>query len=77
MSPTIFTVGNLRVVIYPKDHQPPHVHVIGPDGEAKFELKNFECIFVRGFSKGDVRRMKTFLRERKTLLKEAWDDYQA
>lgn len=77
MSPTLFKVGNLRVVVYPKDHNPPHVHVIGPDGEAKFALKDFECLFVRGFSKSDIRQMKAFLREHKNLLEEAWDDYQA
>jgi uncharacterized protein YfaP (DUF2135 family) len=30
--------GRLRVVIYPNDHRPAHVHVIGPDGEAVFNL---------------------------------------
>ena len=76
MSPTLFKIGNARVVIYPKDHTPPHVHVISPNGEAKFTLKDFECIFVRGFSKHDIRRMKTYLQERKDLLEEAWNDYQ-
>jgi hypothetical protein len=37
--PTILTLSNvLRVVIFPNDHPPRHVHVIGPNGEAVFEL---------------------------------------
>jgi Domain of unknown function (DUF4160) len=36
--PTVLRVGSLRIVIYPNDHSPPHVHVTGPDGEAKIEL---------------------------------------
>jgi len=64
-------------VIYPKDHNPPHVHIISPDGEAKFALKDFECIFVRGFGRSDIRRLREYLRERKDLLEEAWNDYQA
>ncbi len=32
--PTILRIGGLRVVIYPNDHPPPHVHVVGPSGEA-------------------------------------------
>lgn len=36
--PTILRLGSLRVVIYPNDHRPAHVHVIGPDGEAVFLL---------------------------------------
>jgi hypothetical protein len=77
MSPTLFKIGNLRIVIYPNDHNPPHVHVIGPEGEAKFELKTLKCIFVKNFSKRDVRRMQEFLLERRELLLEIWNDYQA
>lgn len=27
--PTIFRIGAVRVVIYPNDHRPAHVHVVG------------------------------------------------
>ena len=37
--PTIDRIGKLRVVIYPNDHRPAHVHVIGPKREAIFMLK--------------------------------------
>jgi hypothetical protein len=76
MSPTIFQAWNLRVVIYPKDHEPAHVHVIGPDAEAKFELKNLDCIENYGFSEKSLRRIKEYLKERRVNLLEAWDDYQ-
>jgi hypothetical protein len=36
--PTIVRIDGLRVVIYPNDHSPEHVHVIGTDREAVFEL---------------------------------------
>jgi len=36
--PTVFRRGRLRIVIYPADHRPAHVHAIGPDGEAVFNL---------------------------------------
>ncbi|MFA7096137.1 MAG: DUF4160 domain-containing protein [Gammaproteobacteria bacterium] len=29
----------MRVVIYPNDHRPAHVHVVGADGEAVFNLR--------------------------------------
>jgi hypothetical protein len=35
--PSIFWLGGLRVVIYPNDHVPEHVHVVGADCEAVFE----------------------------------------
>ena len=37
-SPTILRVGGLRFVIFPNDHEPAHVHVIGPDWEAVVDL---------------------------------------
>lgn len=36
--PTVRRLGGLRLVIYPNDHSPEHVHVIGADAEAVFEL---------------------------------------
>jgi hypothetical protein len=36
--PTVLRIGALRVVIYPNDHRPAHVHVIGQDCEAVFDL---------------------------------------
>ncbi len=39
MSPTLFRLGNIRVVIHTKEHKPAHVHILGPDAEAKIELK--------------------------------------
>lgn len=36
--PTVLRIDGLRVVIYTNDHSPEHVHVIGTDGEATFEL---------------------------------------
>ncbi len=36
--PTVLRIGGLRVVIWPNDHRPAHVHVKGADGEAVFNL---------------------------------------
>nr|WP_298414404.1 DUF4160 domain-containing protein [uncultured Halomonas sp.] len=36
--PTILRFDGLRAVIYPNDHRPAHVHVIGKGGEAVFIL---------------------------------------
>ena len=76
MSPTVLRARNLSVRFYPKDHNPPHVHVIGPDAEAKFRLGDFECIYSRGFSPRALKSIKSFLKERKILLMEVWNEYQ-
>lgn len=36
--PTVLRFGAFRVVVYPNDHRPPHVHVIGDGHEAVFNL---------------------------------------
>jgi hypothetical protein len=36
--PTVFRIGATRVVIYPNDHRPAHVHVIGVGKQAVFNL---------------------------------------
>ena len=36
--PTVLRINGLRVVIWPNDHRPAHVHVKGAGGEAVFNL---------------------------------------
>ncbi len=36
--PSVLRFDGLRVVIYPNDHRPAHVHVIGNGHEAVYEL---------------------------------------
>lgn len=38
--PTILRFQGFRVVIYPNDHLPPHVHVIKGSGEVRIDLGN-------------------------------------
>ena len=37
--PTVLRFAGLRVVIYPNDHRPAHVHVSSAGGEAVFILR--------------------------------------
>ncbi|WP_287760193.1 DUF4160 domain-containing protein, partial [Acidiphilium sp.] len=59
--PTILRIGGLRVVIYPNDHRPAHVHVIGA-GEAVFILHcpdgPPELRESYGFNRSDVARIE-------------------
>jgi Domain of unknown function (DUF4160) len=36
--PTVLRVDGLRIVIWPNDHTPPHVHVFSAEAEATIEL---------------------------------------
>ncbi|MCO5143908.1 MAG: DUF4160 domain-containing protein [Oligoflexia bacterium] len=76
MAPTLLRTKNLRIVIYPKDHNPPHVHILGPNAEAKFLIDSLECIYSRGFSEKALKQIRDYLIEKKTFLMEAWHEYQ-
>jgi hypothetical protein len=75
--PTVLRLVGLRVVVYPNDHRPAHVHVIGPDGEAVFVLN---CpvgpVSLResfGFAGQALRSMETALNAALSRLCGAWE----
>lgn len=71
---TIAIYRNVRIVIFPRDHEPPHVHAIGPGAEAVFRLDDLELIRSRGFDSRAVASIQRFLQERKEELMEAWNE---
>jgi hypothetical protein len=76
MAPTVFRTRNYRIVIYPRDHRPAPVHVIGPDAEARFDIGTLECLSNRGFSQRALRNIQDYLKSRKSRLQEACDELQ-
>ncbi len=75
--PTVLRLPGLRVVIYPNDHRPAHVHVIGNGHEAIFELncpdgpvslrENF------GFAQHELTSIQKALSEQVQQLCKAWE----
>lgn len=74
--PTALRFDGLRVVIYPNDHRPAHVHVIGSGGEAVFILHCPDgpptLREVYGFSRQDVARFEGELAAHLAALCEDW-----
>jgi hypothetical protein len=75
--PTVLRIGGLCVVIYPNDHRPAHVHVIGPDAEAVFKLNcptgPVELRENYGFSTGELTRIRKILTEHVEELCREWE----
>jgi hypothetical protein len=75
--PTVLIVNGLAVRIYPNDHRPAHVHVIGRGCEAVFNLggpsrgpvlrENF------GFRRREIERIRRELFEHLEELLAAWE----
>lgn len=76
--PTVLRLNGLRVVIYPNDHHPAHVYVIGAGGEAVF---NLHCLGgpstlreTYGFNRQSVDRILDDLAAHLTTLCKHWSD---
>jgi hypothetical protein len=75
--PTVLRIGALRVAVYPNDHRPAHVHVIGHGHEAVFNL-NEPTGFVAlrenyGYSAHDLVRIRAVLEQNLAALTSAWE----
>lgn len=74
--PEIMRVGKFRFVIYYHDHWPLHVHVYGPNSEAKFEIYTGRCLGVLGMNSKTVAALSLFVIENQQLLIQAWEQYE-
>jgi hypothetical protein len=76
--PTVLRFDGLRVVIYPNDHRPAHVHVIGRGCEAVFNLNSpagpVELRENYGFAKRELSHVKTMLTKHLPELHRAWEE---
>ncbi|MBK1674903.1 hypothetical protein CKO35_16745 [Ectothiorhodospira shaposhnikovii] len=74
--PTVLRLDGLRVVIYPADHRPAHVHVIGAQGEAVFLLgcsNGFtELRENHGFPTHEIKRISKLLDDHTEALCKQW-----
>lgn len=76
--PTVLTITGMRVVIYPNDHRPAHVHVISSDCEAVFNLRCSkgppELRENYGFSRKELGKIADKLSVELTVLCDKWKD---
>ncbi|MGO9127810.1 MAG: DUF4160 domain-containing protein [Terriglobales bacterium] len=74
--PTVLRFEGLRVVIYPNDHRPVHVHVIGQGREAVFNLHcpagPAELRENYGFSRHEVLPIERVLTNHLAVLCAEW-----
>jgi hypothetical protein len=65
-----------RIVIYPNDHRPPHVHVIGAQAHARFELLcdlgRTQLMSNIGFTRSHIQLIFAYLRKHLKRLCSEW-----
>ncbi len=77
--PTLFRLGSYRVMVFFNDHHPPHVHVMGPDGHAKFELgatpNDVALVESDGIRTATLRQIAAAIIDRRQECLENWEKH--
>lgn len=72
---TVHRAFGFRFVIYSNDHEPAHIHVIGPGCEAKVQLDGplgLDLVWQRGFTTSELRRVLAVVQSERARLRDAW-----
>jgi hypothetical protein len=74
--PTILRVGRYRFFFYSSDqNEPLHIHIEADDNIAKVWLDPIRLENSGGFSRSDIGRILSIIKEHQFELMEAWNDY--
>ncbi len=77
--PAVLRVGGLRFVIWPNDHDPPHVQVFSADAESRIELGkpngHPRLIDNRRMKRSDVAKALKVVFENRPLLIEKLSEF--
>ncbi|MDQ6632457.1 MAG: DUF4160 domain-containing protein [Verrucomicrobiota bacterium] len=73
MSPTIFRYRRYRFYFFSREEPRMHVHVISPEGEAKFWLEpEVDLAVNKGLSSIELNDLKQIIEERQNEIREHW-----
>lgn len=74
--PTVLRIGPYRFFFYADERQePPHIHVIAAENEAKFWLRPIQLSWNREFRSGDLKEIERLVEANLDLLLEAWNGF--
>ena len=73
MSPTVFREGKYRFYFFSREEERMHIHVVSPDGEAKFWVEPIvSLVTYTGLSKPQLNRLQKLVEEHKSEIIKAW-----
>jgi len=74
MSPTVFRDGRYRFYFFSLEEERVHIHVVGPDGEAKFWIDPVVALATHvGFSRQRIKKLQTLVEEHEDEIRKAWN----
>ena len=71
--PTVKNFGSYRIMLFAEDHNPPHVHVIGRDFQAKVRIHD-AAVFVGTIPSRHRREALTWIVANRDQLTAKWNE---
>ena len=76
MSPTVLRYKNYRFFFFSREETRKHIHVISPEGEAKFWLEPIVgLVESAGLSTKQLKELQGIVERRKDEIVRAWDKH--
>lgn len=69
--PTLAVLGRIRIRMFADDHNPPHFHVVAPDGEVMVALDGLKVLRGR-LRRDDLEAALVWARSRQRELSDEW-----
>lgn len=73
--PVVLSFNGVKVKVNARDHNPPHVHVEGKGGKARFNLLTLTWMNSRGFTQSDLNYIEGRILARMDEIKAMWSEY--
>lgn len=71
--PTVKNFGSYRIMLFAEDHNPPHVHVIGRDFQAKVRIRD-GSVMVGAVPARHRRQALAWIFENRERLMAKWNE---
>ena len=70
---TIDEFNGVKIRVNPRDHYPPHIHIVGNGGSARFNIDSMEWMESLGFTRSDLKAIEEVIHRR---IDEIWDEWR-
>ena len=76
MSPTLFKLGSYRFFFFSREETRMHVHIMSPEGEAKFWLEPIVSLAeYKGLNRKQLTTIQKIVEERQDEIRASWRRY--
>ena len=77
----LFRIGNrLKILVWPNDHDPAHVHVVSRGEGIEFKVRladqEIEHLTRKQLSSRDEKMIVAFIKKNREFIQEVWDEIQ-